>query len=425
MHFLRGAVISNELPDAFGVERCLVGLCAQGGGADAGATATNGASGGRASAQGLRGDRTKEAGLAAATDTTAASTAPAAASRPPPLRAPSLDPAAWSAQASAAVDDSRAGVGSGVGSGVGFGGAGLTLQRGVVIPLIRAKDLSDLLLCSGEPLTPDLSPHRICAASRAARAFLLAGLRDGSWELGSGGGEQSVVHAADALREWLHVPPPPTPPPPLVLQSTMSPRSPPTWSTFWSADAPPSALPAASPPSWGGRGRRGSGDSAGSSVPRSAPHPSEWIYLPREAYCALKGRCCNSSASPPLSPLSPLSPTSPPLLSGQAPSVPEDDTSQWGSPLEVALDRAVVIGEALETIRQPMTSAGGSAGGHETGPPAVSHASEPTSEGASEGGPRGMVPLSPRAQALSSSVAASAAPPETRNASAGGAPRRC
>ena len=31
VHFLRGAVISNELPDAFGVERCLVGLCAQGG----------------------------------------------------------------------------------------------------------------------------------------------------------------------------------------------------------------------------------------------------------------------------------------------------------------------------------------------------------------------------------------------------------
>ena len=141
----------------------------------------------------------------------------------------------------------------------------------------------------------------------------------------------------------------------------------------------------------------------------SAPHPSEWIYLPREAYCALKGRCCNSSASPPPAALAALSNVAAAALR-QAPA-PEDDTSQWGSPLEVALDRAVVIGEAPETIRQPMTSAGGSAGGCETGLP-PSRTREPTSEGRPRG-VRGDGVLSPRARRYLSGSFGSAAKTRT------------
>ena len=340
---LRGAAISNELPDAFGVERVLVGLSSGGGG------------------QATEEPAAGPGGAPAAAAVAAKSDGPIAARRPPPLRGPSLDPAAWQALAA-----SGGGGGGGGGGGAARGGGGkmgaasgerahLTLQRGVVIPLIRAQALTELLLASGSPLPPNLAPAEIASASRAARAALLAGLRNGTWELGCAG-EQCVASAAQALHEWLTVPPPPTPPPPLALRSPLGSNES-SWAGFWGRAGAAAAAAIGSPPSWatgrpgggagagGAAGRLAGGAAAPSHAPRSAPHPSEWIFLPREAYCAIKGRCCASQAAAP----SALARGA----SGASGDPPAEGTDRWGTPLEVALDRAVVIGEAFETIDLP------------------------------------------------------------------------
>ena len=70
------------------------------------------------------------------------------------------------------------------------------------------------------------------------------------------------------MREWIHCPPPPPRPPPLSL---------------WGPPLSPTHSP-----------------SAELGVP-SIPHrdADEWVLLGRDAYCALKGRCCKSPAAPP------------------------------------------------------------------------------------------------------------------------------
>ena len=91
---------------------------------------------------------------------------------------------------------------------------------------------------------------------------------------------------------------------------------------------------------WGG-----SGDKAASPTsPQQFAHPQEWIYLSREAYCAMKGRCCRSTAFK--------------LETGLlvARDAEPRKASDYGTPLEAALDAAVVICEAFEDVGQSRTS---------------------------------------------------------------------
>ena len=132
-------------------------------------------------------------------------------------------------------------------------------------------------------VTPDLSPHRICAA--ACGESLPAGwpprrqlgARQRRWRaVGSARRRCSAGVAACASAANARTP--------LVLQGTMSPRSPHLVHVLVSRRS--AVRPASGrPPSWGGRGRRGSGDSAGSSV-RSAPPIRMDLLAARGLLCA-------------------------------------------------------------------------------------------------------------------------------------------
>jgi SAM-dependent MidA family methyltransferase len=269
---LRGAVISNELPDAFGVEKVLV------------------------SARG-----------------------PSAAPPAPPTATP-----AAAASASVAAPSG------------GFGAAAqrLRLQRAYVLPLIRLDALRSLVEASDEALATALDLESLVVSSRAHRSALLAGERSGLWEVGYAS-EQLLPAAAAALDEWLHQPPPPppppSPPPPRVpsdslgaVLGTESPLLARTWSSL--SAVLPSVRARASPAlplGW----LSITGDTAAA--------PSEWLHLSRDAYRALKGRCCRANTAP--------VPES--LLATQP-----DAADGYGSPLEAALDRAVRIAEAFEVV---------------------------------------------------------------------------
>ena len=327
---LRGAVISNELPDAFGVEKVLV-----------------------------------SARPAAATS--------AAASRSAPVAAPALS------------------------GGFGSEAQRLRMQRAHVVPLIRLGDVRAVLSASDEPLPPALQLEALVACSRAHRAALLTGERAGSWELGYAG-EQLLPAAAAALDEWLHHPPPPPPPPPLRLSSPSVAGSPPSVpsasqpsarreSSSDAAEAP-TALTLVSPPTASLTGNAppvpaaAAGEAAAAAPPSpmlsplplfartwsslsqvlpsprparrpatppspagwvdgvagGAASPAEWLHLSRATYRALKGRCCRAAGA------------AVPAILERASTEPADAADAYGSPLEAALDRAIVIAEAFEVV---------------------------------------------------------------------------
>ena len=341
---LRGAVISNELPDAFGVERVLIGQrpprrASFSSGPPAVATGSS------------RTERPPSAGI-----TPSASVALRLPS--PILRRPD------------GVKD--------VGSRVGAPGAhlpsvstqdrALRLQRGVVVPLIRASELrrcaralrtlcgahvraktlnacssqlranpspptvclwfclcfycaSSIMQASDAPVPSVLSAATLIAQSRAARDTLATGLRDGVWELGCGGVQ--LLHAADEiLREWLQEPPKP---PPLSLRSPSLRLSPSIFPWSWNASS---------------EGAGNAHDSAGG----SRGGGGEWVHLSREAYCALKGRCCGDAGSVD---------DDHAISRAEKSSDASRTAADFGTALEAAFDAAVVICEAFEEIARP------------------------------------------------------------------------
>ena len=313
---LRGAIVSNELPDAFGVERVLVGATS----VRDGAASFDASTISEDSELYLGGDEATPPASVENSPSVALPRSPANSSmarpRPPPLPSPILR------RSTSSGEDSASSLTK-----------GLRLQRGVVLPLIRASDLSRLIMASDEPVPSTLSSASLTANSRAARGALCAGIRDGTWELGCGGAH--LLPAADeALREWLHVPPKP---PPVRLKSPSlrsSPLLPSSWFS-WSGNVKSPGSSGGS--SGGGDTVNGGGSSSSASGPTA--QPAEWIHLPREAYCALKGRCCRSTNKIDNGALDP---------NAVAPS--------FGTPLEVAFDSAVVICEAFELISATLKS---------------------------------------------------------------------
>ena len=85
-------------------------------------------------------------------------------------------------------------------------------------------------------------------------------------------------------------------------------------------------------------------------------HFDEWIHLPRQAYCALKGRCCRCTAVPPPTAAPPATSAAADESASTEPST-GPSTVEYGTPLEVALDHAVQLAEAFECI--PLETDGG------------------------------------------------------------------